>query len=180
MCYYAQMPKKTKEKEDIEMLEDEQGGESRVYELAFHLDPELTENEAKKTFERIKEAISEVSTHVAEGAPVKIPLAYTVSRMETAGRKDFTSSYFAWIAYEADGKSHETIGEMARNEKSIFRFLDLKTTKEEAKHAEEMQEIARQTEREQEVLDDADVADSQGEEVIDEELEKALKQVGVV
>jgi ribosomal protein S6 len=78
---------------------------------------------------------------VAEGAPEKIQLAYTVSRSENAGRRDFDSAYFSWIVYETNGEGHDAVAEAARAEKRIFRFLDMRTTKESAKHSAEMREL---------------------------------------
>lgn len=141
--------------------------ELRVYELGFHLDPELPNEEVKKAYEAMRSVIENAGAIVAVGEPKKIPLAYTVSRTETNGRRDFNASFFSWIAYEADGAGHEKIVEAAKVAPSIFRFLDVRTTKEEAKHFAEMQEIlARTPEPVQEE-----------EEVSDVELDAALKEV---
>ena len=94
--------------------------EPRIYELGFHIDPELSQEEAKKVFEGMKDVMGNV---IAEGAPEKIQLAYTISRMEHGGRRDFDGSYFAWVAYEADGPTHTKVGEVARAETRIFRFF---------------------------------------------------------
>ena len=120
---------------------DADGLETRVYELGFHLDPELPQEEVKKTYQAIRDRIAAVGTNVAEGEPTKIPLAYTIYRSETAGRRDFDTAYFCWIAYEANGAGHDDIGTMAREESRIVRFLDLRTTKEAATHSAEMHEI---------------------------------------
>lgn len=128
------------EEKDID-TDEENSSEPRVYELAFHLDPELSENEAKKAYEAVRDVIAERGAVVAEGAPEKIQLAYTVSRSENAGRRDFDSAYFCWVAYEATGEGHDAVGAAARAERRIIRFLDLKTTKEAAKHSAELREM---------------------------------------
>ncbi len=133
--------KKDIEEKDAGLMEAEDAAEVRVYELAFHLDPELSESDAKRAFEGIKEVVTSKGTVVAEGAPEKIQLAYTISRSENAGRRDFDSSHFSWIAYETDGEGHEAVVEAAKNEKKIFRFLDMRTTKDAAKHSAEMREM---------------------------------------
>lgn len=117
------------------------GAEPRVYELGFHLDPELPQEEVKKAYGDIRGRIAAVGTIIAEGEPVKIPLAYTISRMETGGRRDFNSVFFCWIAYEADGAGHEKVAATAREDSRIVRFLDIRTTVDEAKHSAEMQEL---------------------------------------
>lgn len=147
----------------------EQGNnDTRVYELGFHIDPELPQEEVKKTYQGIREKIAGVGVIVAEGEPEKIPLAYTIYRSETTGRRDFSSAYFAWIAYETDTEGHEAVASMARSESRLVRFLDLRTTKEGAKHSAEMHEMMLRAEE----------APSE-EETPEQELDAALKDAGV-
>lgn len=131
-----------KKKEDtLDELALEATPEPRVYELGFHLDPELPQEEVKKVYQGVRDLIAGVGTIIAEGEPVKIPLAYTISRMDTTGRRDFNSASFCWIAYEADGPSHQKISEAARDNTLIIRFLDIRSSVEEAKHSADMQEM---------------------------------------
>lgn len=148
--------------EALEMEADH--AEARVYELGFHIDPELSVEEAKKVYQAIR---TKAGTVVAEGEPQKIPLAYTISRGETAGRRDFDSAFFAWIAYEIDGAGHEAVLELVKGDTRVFRFLDVRTTKEAAQHSAEMSELL------------AKVEPEESEEVSDVELDAALKEVGV-
>ncbi len=144
--------------------------ESRVYELGFHLDSELPTEEVKKTYQSIRDILTGVGTVIAEGEPVKIPLAYMISRSEQAGRRDFTSAFFCWIAYECEGEGHEKVLEAMKAETRVIRFLDIRTTKDAAKHSAEMAEIyAKMPENINAPEDDA---------VRDEELEAALKDAG--
>ncbi|MDB5194867.1 MAG: hypothetical protein JWO84_51 [Parcubacteria group bacterium] len=144
--------------------------ESRVYELGFHLDSELPTEEVKKTYQSLRDAIAGVGTIVAEGEPVKIPLAYMISRSEQAGRRDFTSAFFCWIAYEAEGEGHEKMLETVRAENRIIRFLDIRTTKDAAKHSAEMAEIYAKMPENAEGAPEEDASDA--------ELEAALKDAG--
>lgn len=145
---------------------DADHAELRVYELGFHIDADLPAEEAKKTYQGIRSAIAGAGTVVAEGEPQKIPLAYTISRTEPSGRRDFDSSFFAWIAYETNGAGHEAIVEAAKEESRIFRFIDIRTTKEEAQHSAEMHELM------------AKAGEPEGEsDVSDTELDAALKEV---
>ncbi|MES2225403.1 MAG: 30S ribosomal protein S6 [Patescibacteria group bacterium] len=132
---------KKKENLEIEGLDENEAGEPRVYELGFHLDPELPQEEVKKTYQAIRDAIAAAGTVIAEGEPTKIPLAYTMYRSDTSGRRDFDSAFFCWIAYEADGAGHKKVQDMAGAEVRIIRFLDIRTTKEGAQHSSEMHEL---------------------------------------
>lgn len=130
--------------QDEKMLDETDegpGSEPRVYELGFHLDPELPTEEVKKAYQEIRTFIEEVSTLIAEGEPEKIQLAYTISRQETAGRRDFDSAYFSWIVYEATPLKHDEVLTAADADKRIIRFIDLLTTKDAARHAVEMHEL---------------------------------------
>ncbi len=123
--------------------QDELGaGELRVYELGFHIDPELPAEEIKKAYQDIRKAISGKGSVVAEGEPFVVQLAYTISRQEPAGRRDFNSAYFAWIAYEMAAADHDEILSATNADKRIFRFIDVLTTKDAVRHAAEMREIA--------------------------------------
>jgi len=128
--------------QDEEVMLDDESGEPRVYELGFHLDPELPVEEVKKAYQSVRELILGKGTLVAEGEPQKIPLAYTISRQEVAGRRDFDSAYFAWIAYEALATDHADIIAAVNADKHIVRFIDLLTTKDAARHAVEMHELS--------------------------------------
>ena len=116
--------------------------EPRVYELGFHLDPELPTEEMKKEYRDIRSLIASKGTLVAEGEPHKVQLAYTISRQETAGRRDFDSAYFSWIVYEATAENHAEVVVAAGANSRIIRFIDLITTKDAARHSVEMHELS--------------------------------------
>src|SRR3989344_5979872 len=145
-------------KQDMDLIIDEANpssveameGEARVYELGFHLDPELPIEEVKKAYQEVREFIAGKGVVVAEGEPQKIQLAYTISRQETSGRRDFDSAYFAWIVYETAATDHAEIITVASANKRIIRFIDLLTTKDSARHSAEMREISMKTQEQAE------------------------------
>lgn len=122
-----------------------ESGEARVYELGFHLDPELPTEEVKKAYQDVRGVIAGKGEVVAEGEPLSVQLAYTMSRMDTAGRRDFSSAFFCWIAYVATPEAHAEVLAAANADKRIIRFLDLLTTKEAAQHSAELREILAKT-----------------------------------
>lgn len=155
--------------ESTESTLEEGYNESRVYELGFHIDPELPQEEVKKVYQGIREKAAAVGSVVAEGEPQRIPLAYTISRQETAGRRDFNSAYFAWVAYETENAGHDEMLTLAKEHKALVRYIDVKTDKEAAQHAAEMHEIyAKMGEKEE--------GQTAEEEVLDAELDAALKE----
>ncbi|MBI2025192.1 30S ribosomal protein S6 [Candidatus Kaiserbacteria bacterium] len=160
-------------KQDMDMSVDEMldsaGSDPRVYELGFHLDPELPTEEAKNAYQAIRELVASKGTIVAEGEPQKVQLSYTISRQETSGRRDFDSAYFAWVVYESVAESHADILASASADKRIIRFIDLITTKDAARHSAEMRELSMKT---AERAEDA-------KEVAGAELDAALENVVV-
>lgn len=143
--------------------------ESRVYELGFHLDAELPLEEVKKAYHAVRTLIEGKGTLVAEGEPEKIQLAYTISRQEVAGRRDFDSAYFSWIVYETSAENHAEILSAAQADRHIVRFIDLVTTKDAARHSSEMRALAMKT---PERTDDA-------EEAVGAELNAVLEGVAI-
>ena len=172
------MAKKREAKmQEEEILDTEDG--VRVYELGFHLDPELPIEEVKKAYQAIRESIGAKSVIVAEGEPQMIPLAYTISRQGAsgsprsssgeAGRRDFTSAYFSWIAYESSVPNHAEVLATANADKHIIRFIDLLTTKDAARHAVEIREFSAKTPEHVE----------EPEAITDAELDVALQNVAL-
>lgn len=158
--------------QDEEVLVDETengGAEPRVYELGFHLDPELPTEEVKKAFQAVRELLASKGSIIAEVEPEKIQLAYTISRQEVSGRRDFNSAYFAWIVYETTAPSHAEIINAVSANKAVIRFIDLSTTKDAARHALEVHELREK----------APVAESDPEEVLNTEIDAALETAAV-
>lgn len=165
-----------KERKELNVEEDSSSAEAlegtaRVYELGFHLDPELPVEEVRKAYQDIRVRIAEKGIVVAEGEPEKIQLAYTISRQETSGRRDFDSAYFSWIVYEATAPSHAEVLTVANTDTRIIRFIDLLTTKDAARHAVEMREFS-QKQKTPERTEEPEVATSA-------ELDAALENVVV-
>ena len=159
-----------KTEETAEIVDTTDAQETRVYELGFHIDGELPSEEAKKTYQLLRAGIAEKGTIISEGEPLKIPLAYTISRGEQTGRRDFNTAFFCWIAYEANVTAHTAILESIGEQTRVFRFIDIKTTKEEAHHSAEMAELYAKMP----MLE----ADHEAE-VMDTEIDAALKEVEV-
>lgn len=164
------MAKQNKDVSADEALLDE-GSEPRVYELGFHLDPELPTEEVKKAYRAVRDVIESKGTLVAEGEPQMIQLAYTISRQETAGRRDFDSAYFSWIVYEATAEDHAEVLSAVGADLHIIRFIDLITTKDAARHSVEMRELALKTAEPR--------ASAEPEDAASAELDAALENVVV-
>lgn len=160
-------------KHEEEMSEDkiEEGDSSelRVYELGFHIDPELPTEEVKKVYHAMRDLVEKNGALVAEGEPEKIQLAYTISRQETSSRRDFDTAHFCWIVYETNASRHSEVVAAANADKRIIRFIDLITTKDAARHSVEMRELSMKTAE----------RTKDSETTINEELDTALENAAV-
>lgn len=153
-----------KNEAEMEERSEDEAGAPRVYELGFHIDPELPQEEVKKTYQELRDECARAGAVVAEGEPEHLRLAYVISRQEHAGRRDFNNAQFAWIAYEAKKEGHDAVLAAVREETRVFRFIDILTTKEAARHAAELRAMKEK-------------APEKPEEVSDTELDAALENV---
>jgi len=154
---------------EVEETADDAGSETRVYELGFHLDPELSSEEVRGAYEAMRGLIAGKGVVIAEGEPQTIQLAYTISRQDTTGRRDFNSAHFCWIVYEAPAESHAEILSAVNTDKRIIRFIDLLTTKDDARHSVELREISQKTQE----------SEKEPEETLAVELDAALEHTAV-
>ncbi|MBL1434081.1 30S ribosomal protein S6 [Candidatus Wolfebacteria bacterium] len=139
--------------------------EISVYEVAFHIDANLSETETQKTFNSVKEAIVAAGgTPFAEALPVRMNLAYTISQINEGVRRDHTSSHFAWVAYELAPEKQSEIDEVLREDKTIVRHLVTITTKEEAEYVQNR------------AAEKLIVAKPEGEGLSDKELDEAIEK----
>ena len=148
---------------------EEMGSEPRVYELGFHLDPELPTEEVKKAFQAIRTGLAAAGPVIAEVEPEKIQLAYTISRQEVSGRRDFSSAYFGWVVYETTPTQHADLIKAAAANKAIIRFVDLLTDKDAARHALEVHEL----------MEKAPTPQMDPEEVLSSEVDAALESATI-
>jgi len=146
---------------DTEVLGND---EISVYEVAFHIDANLSDTETRKAFDSVKEAIVAAGgTPFAEAVPTRATLAYTISQIHEGVRRDHNASHFAWVAYELEPSKQGEVDEALRGDKAIIRHLVLVTTKEEALYAQDR------------AAEKLVVEKPESEEVSDKELDEALE-----
>lgn len=133
----------------------EDAKDQAIYEIAFHIDPNLSDTEVAAAAERVKKLVAGAGgAVVAEGAPKRIQLAYDITRMEQGRRYDYAYAFFAWFAYEGAPEAAAAIEAEVKADKAIIRHLVVKTTKEQALHSEEMHKARRQEEEAESTLEE--------------------------
>ncbi len=158
---------------------DANHSESRVYELGFHIDPDLPKQKVKELFQGIKNSIADAGTVIAIGEPHRLQLAYTISRMERTGRHDFSSAFFGWVVYQSDGEAHTRVMDMIKEHNDVFRYIDVRTTKEAGEHAAVQHEEWQRRSQKQDVQDEGkteevQVRTQESKEKLDTAIENAI------
>lgn len=130
-----------------------------VYEVAFHIDPHLSETNVRKTYDAVRQQIEQTATAlIAESEPKRMSLAYTITHTQDGHKKNYNNAFFAWITYEGHPEQQAEITELLQENESIIRHLCVKTTKEAALFAQEREHeqkaVKQNTETEQEVSEE--------------------------
>ena len=119
---------------DIEIEKDsEREGDidPRVYEVGYLIIPALSDEEAPKEAQAIKEFIQSTGgTVISEEAPKHFTLAYTMYRTENGKQEKFETGHFGSIKFEIDPEGVLKIKEAFDGNKNILRYIIFKTVKE--------------------------------------------------
>lgn len=110
---------------------EEKETKTHVYELSFHLAPEIGDENVAKEFGDIK-ALIEAHGGVcfSEEMPTLIPLAYEIEKKIDNKKETYTKSYFGWIKFELSAENLLSLKTKLETMHVIVRFLLIKTVKE--------------------------------------------------
>ncbi len=112
-------------------LKKEQEGVSRVYELGYLLVPTIKEEDVPVNYDNLKELISSLGGEIiTDEMPKMINLAYSIRKVISNVRSNFSKAYFGWTKFTMSG---EQVLELKKNlylNPNFIRFLILKTVKE--------------------------------------------------
>ncbi len=148
-----------------------------IYEIGFLINPDLSQQEASKTAENIKNILSKQSASViSEGEVVDIDLAYQIITKIASKNVRFDKAYFTWVKFESEGSALEKIKkEVDKIKSEVFRYLITKTVADDQAtdkyqdsiESEEVSEDDSKEEKQQ-----GDVIDTTSEEVVEDAPEK--------
>jgi ribosomal protein S6 len=106
-------------------------GESKVYELGFHLSPAVPMSAVAGEIEKIKAKIIEFGgSIIASEDPVMTPLAYPMSYL-LAGKKTIVNqAHFSWVKFDLDKNKALSLKTFLDQFPHLVRFLLINTVKE--------------------------------------------------
>ncbi|MBP6912095.1 MAG: 30S ribosomal protein S6 [Candidatus Pacebacteria bacterium] len=110
---------------------EEKETKTQVYELSFHLAPEIGDENVAKEFGDIKASIeAEGGVCFSEEMPTLIQLAYEIEKKIDNKKETYNKGYFGWIKFEMSAESLSALKIKLESMNTIVRFLLIKTVKE--------------------------------------------------
>jgi|JI10StandDraft_1071094.scaffolds.fasta_scaffold04984_16 ribosomal protein S6 len=104
---------------------------TQVYELGFHLSPEIGDDNVAKEFGDIKSLIEEAGgTFISEEAPHSMPLAYDMEKVIANKKNTYSKAYFGWVKFELTSDKLAELKTKFDEMVTIVRFLLVKTVRE--------------------------------------------------
>lgn len=104
----------------------------RVYELAFHLLPTISESEVAVQFSHLKSLIEKrKGAFISEQAPALAKLMYEVPKTVKGVKKWYENAYFAWVKFSIDATEIVALEKEVKNFDSMLRYLLIKTVAED-------------------------------------------------
>jgi ribosomal protein S6 len=126
---------------------DADSGIARVYEIGYHISPNVKEEDVERTVAEIRKTIEkEGGNFIAEGAPSMTRLSYGISGIEGSKHVEFDRAFFGWLKFEAPAHSALTLDEMLKGNASIIRHIVFRTVREETRahlRAPQLREVRR-------------------------------------
>lgn len=114
-------------------MEEEEnfGAEPRVYELGYLIRPDIAEDKVGEEVTKLKDMFeSKGGVFISDEFPRLIELSYEMRPTISNKNERFTNGYFGWIKYELLPESAESLNKDLLLSTTVFRFLLIKTIRE--------------------------------------------------
>lgn len=103
----------------------------QIYEIGYHVMPNLSEEEVAKVVEGIKSMLSKFeATIIAEQYPESMNLSYEIVKEIENKNRRFKNSFFGWVKFELDRSKLEEVKAFFDKSMNILRSLIVKTVRE--------------------------------------------------
>jgi len=106
--------------------------DSRIYEIGFHVVPTVTEEEVVFVANTVKDLIeSAKGAIIMDQNPSLMDLAYSIDHIVANKKSIYNSAYFGWIKFQMEPEAIHSIKDGLEKNENVFRFLIIKTVKED-------------------------------------------------
>ncbi len=103
----------------------------KVYELGYHMLPNLSEEELAKAVDSIKKNLENLKAEIiSEQYPQMTNLAYDIVKEIDNKNHKFANAYFGWVKFEIEASKVEDLNQAVDKNLNIIRFLLIKTVRE--------------------------------------------------
>lgn len=103
----------------------------KIYELGYHVLPNLSEEELAKVVEGIKKNLEKFKAEIiSEEYPKMMNLAYEITKDIDNKNRKFGSAFFGFIKFEIETANIEELNSIIEKNVNILRFLLIKTVRE--------------------------------------------------
>ena len=141
------------------MTTTEDHKEKGIYELGYLILPSLAEDNLSDVVNAIKGIIKKTGgEEFASEDPLKIDLAYTMSKTIGARKYVVDDAYIGWVKFECEPNCIPEIQDAVQKLDEVLRFLLIKTTRET--HFTFADAIKREEERERALAEAAKAAEA--------------------
>ncbi|TSC69033.1 MAG: Uncharacterized protein G01um101456_376 [Parcubacteria group bacterium Gr01-1014_56] len=105
-----------------------------LYEIGFHVVPTIEETKVGEVVETLRAEVKKAGGEiVGEQAPQKMVLSYVIERATSGKREKYSEAYFGWIKFVVEDRAGIVgLESYLQQNKTILRFLFIKTEREEA------------------------------------------------
>jgi len=94
------------------MTDENTTNEAKLYELGFHVNPAINDDQISKKIDEIKAVLTKNGAEIVkEGEPQAMKLVYEITKSIAGKNERFTTSTFAWIKFNSTAEGIESIKE---------------------------------------------------------------------
>ena len=155
----------------------EESAATRIYEVGYHITPELKEENLDKVVASIRSVVEQSGgSFIAEGAPSMTKLAYPMSVREGEKTMEYDRGYFGWIKFEAPIAVARALEDALKHNKNLFRSIVFQTVREDTRAKMKAPQL-REVKRTDVIKQAPRRVEESSAPVSEEDLEKAISEI---
>jgi ribosomal protein S6 len=157
---------------------DERLDEISVYEIGFHILPNVPEEKLPEIVLKLKDSITSNDGEIlTEEFPKMTILAYDIKKRVETKYVSFNKAFFGWVKFEALRSSLEKIEKETKANQNVLRFIIVKTVRENTLHTPKIPMMARSANVEEAKIPKSESAPAPKTEVSEAEIDKSIDEL---